>query len=72
MMGGPRPVGNDPRRYTSPIKFKLRELVSQMHDDIDRVDDAQAKELLEVSAEVVSSLIQAFEDYEVKNEAALR
>jgi hypothetical protein len=72
MMGEPRPVGNDPRRYTSPIKFKLRELVSQMRDDVDRVDDEKAKALLEISAEVVSGLMQAFEDYEAKNEAAWR
>lgn len=72
MMGEPRPVGSDPRRYTTPIKMKLRELVSQMRDDIDRVDDDKAKALLETSAEVISGLTQAFEDYEAKNEAAWR
>ena len=72
MMGEPRPIGNDPRRYTTPIKMRLRELASQMRDDVDRVDDEKAKVLLEVSAEVVTGLMQAFEDYEAKNEAAWR
>ena len=72
MMGVPRPVGQDPRRYTTPIKMKLRELASQMRDDLDKVDDEKARALLETSAEVILGLMQAFEDYEAKNEAAWR
>ncbi|OPY26885.1 MAG: hypothetical protein A4E28_02262 [Methanocella sp. PtaU1.Bin125] len=72
MMGVPRPIGQDPRRYTTPIKMKLRELASQMRDDLDKVDDEKARALLETSAEVILGLIQAFEDYEAKNEAAWR
>ncbi|MGA9139990.1 MAG: hypothetical protein WBZ29_07195 [Methanocella sp.] len=72
MMGGPRAIGNDPRRYTTPIKMRLRELADEMRDDVKKVDDEQAKALFETSAEVVSGLMQAFEDYEAKNEAAWR
>jgi hypothetical protein len=72
MMGVPRPTGNDPRRYTSPIKFKLGELANQMREDARKVDDEKAKALLETSAEAVTGLKQAFEDFEAKNEAAWR
>jgi hypothetical protein len=72
MMGVPRPIGNDPRRYTTPIRQKLDELANLMRDDSQKVQDEKAKALLETSAEVVKGLVQAFEDYESKNEAAWR
>jgi hypothetical protein len=72
MMGVPRPIGDDPRRYTTPIRQKLGELANQMRDDSMKVQDEKAKALLETSAEVVKGLVHAFEDYESKNEAAWR
>jgi hypothetical protein len=72
MMGEPRPLGNDPRRYTTPIKFRLGELADQMREDVEKVDDEKAKALLETSAEVLTGLVQAFEDFESLNEAAWR
>ncbi len=72
MMGVPRPIGNDPRRYTGPIRQKLGELAREMRDDSKKVQDERAAALLETGAEVVAGLLQAFEDYEAKNEAAWR
>jgi hypothetical protein len=72
MMGVPRAIGNDPRRYTTPIRQKLGELAGQMRDDSKNVQDEKARALLETSTEVVKGLVQAFEDYESKNEAAWR
>ncbi len=64
MMGGPRIIGNDPRRYTSPIRLRLGELANEMRDGSKKVGDEQAKALLETSAEVVIGLMKAFEDFE--------
>ncbi len=72
MMGSPKPTGNDPRRFTTPIKFKLGELADLMREDIEKVDDKQAKALLETGAETIIGLKKAFEDFEMKNEAAWR
>ncbi len=36
------------------------------------MDEAQLKAMFETSAEVLSGLIKAFDDYEKKNEAAWR
>jgi hypothetical protein len=72
MMGGPRHLGKDPRRYTSPIRLKLGELAKQMRDDSVKVDDEKAKALLETSAGTLIGLMKAFEDYESQSEAAWR
>ncbi len=72
MMGVPRPLGNDPRRYTTPIKFRLGELADQMRDGARKVDDEKAIALLETSAEVMMGVMKAFEDFESQNEAAWR
>jgi hypothetical protein len=71
-MGVPRPIGNDPRRYTAPIREKLREPALEMRDGSKKVQDKKAATLPETGAEVVSGLLQTFEDYEAKNEAAWR
>jgi hypothetical protein len=72
MMGMPKPLGKDPRRYTSPIRLKLGELANQMREDSKKVEDEKAKALLETSAEAVTGVMKAFEDFELQNEAAWR
>jgi hypothetical protein len=63
---------SDPRHHTRKIKAKLDELVTHLREDISKIDDAKAKVMFEVSAEVLSGLSKAYGDYEARNEAAFR
>lgn len=61
---------NDPMVHTSNLKNEISALIAHLRSDVSKIDDASAKALFEVSAEVLSGLQKAFEDYEQKNEAA--
>jgi hypothetical protein len=63
---------SNPVEHTSNIKKQFKELVGHLRNDIERVDDPQAKALFEVSAEVLTGLAKAFTDYEEKTEPAWR
>jgi hypothetical protein len=61
---------SNPAYHTEKIKFEMNTLIQHLRGDVDKVDDPQFKALLETSAEVISGLVKAFNDYEQKNEAA--
>ena len=62
----------NPQHHTQNMKKRLSETVTHLREDIGKVDEPQLKALFETSAEVLSGLIKAFDDYEKKNEAAWR
>jgi hypothetical protein len=61
---------SNPLEHTANIKGELRMLIDHLRKDVERVEDASAKALFEVSAEVLIGLENAFSDYEQKNESA--
>ena len=62
----------DPRHDTQKMKLRLQEMVTPLREDIRKVDEPQLAAMFETSAEVLSGLVKAFDDYEKKNEAAWR
>ena len=63
---------SDPRHQTQKMKARLQEDIAHLHEDIRKVDEPQLKAMFETSAEVLTGLAKAFDDYERKNEAAWR
>ncbi len=67
------PTANgNPRHHVEKMKGQLQETIDHLREDVTKVDDPQFKALFETSAEVLTGLIKAFNDYERKNEAAWR
>jgi hypothetical protein len=62
----------NPKHHTQQMKKRLQENVTHLRQDIDKVGEPQLAAMFETSAEVLSGLIKAFDDYEKKNEAAWR
>jgi uncharacterized membrane-anchored protein YhcB (DUF1043 family) len=62
----------DPRHHTQKMQKKLEEVKQHLREDIEKVDEPQLKAMFETSAEVISGLQKAFQDYEQKNEPAWR
>jgi len=62
----------DPKHHTQKMKHRLQETVTHLREDIRKVDEPQLTAMFETSAEVLSGLVKAFDDYEKKNEAAWR
>lgn len=62
----------NPKHHTQKMKQRLQETVRHLREDIRKVDEPQLAAMFETSAEVLSGLIKAFDDYEKKNEAAWR
>ena len=60
----------NPQHHTQKMKERLKETVTHLRQDIDKVDEPQLKAMFETSAEVLTGLAKALEDYERKNEAA--
>jgi hypothetical protein len=63
---------NDPRYHTQKVGQMMEDLVNHLRQDVDKVDDPQARALFEVSAEVLQGLERAFKDFEAKAEKAWR
>ena len=63
-------ASSNPLEHTANIKKEFKKLSEHLREDVDKVDDPQAKALFEVSAEVIDGLEKAFIDYERKNETA--
>ena len=63
---------SDPRHHTQKMKARLQEDIAHLREDIRKVDEPQLKAMFETSAEVLTGLSKAFDDYERKNEAAWR
>ena len=61
---------SDPRHHTIKIKGMLQDSIEHIRSDIAKVPDARAEALFETSAEVLSGLVKAFDDFEKRNEKA--
>jgi hypothetical protein len=62
----------NPQHHTQKMKERLKETVTHLRQDIDKVDEPQLKAMFETSAEVLTGLVKALDDYEKKNESAWR
>jgi uncharacterized membrane-anchored protein YhcB (DUF1043 family) len=65
-----QPEERNPRHHTQQMQVRLRETIDHLRKDIDKVDEPQLKAMFETSAEVLTGLTKAFQDYERKNESA--
>ena len=63
---------NNPVHHTLKIKARMRQLIEHLRGDVGKVTEPKAQALFETSAEVLTGLVKAFEDYEKKGEAAWR
>ena len=54
------------------MKKRFKETITHLREDIGKVDEPQLKAMFETSAEVLTGLTKAFDNYEKKNEAAWR
>ena len=50
----------------------MRQIIKHLREDVGKVTEAKAQALFETSAEVLTGLVQAFDDYEKKTERAWR
>ena len=50
----------------------MRQIIKHLREDVGKVTEAKAQALFETSAEVLTGLVKAFDDYEKKSEAAWR
>ena len=50
----------------------MLQLIEHLREDVGKVAEPKAQALFETSAEVLSGLVKAFNDYEKKSEAAWR
>jgi len=62
----------NPQHHTQKMKKRLEETITNLRQDIGKVDEPQLAAMFETSAEVLKGLVKAFDDYEKKNEAAWR
>ena len=60
----------DPRHHTQKMQKALADIRNHLREDVQKVDEPQLKAMFETSAEVVTGLVKAFDDYEEKTEAA--
>ena len=62
----------DPIHHTQKIKAQMSQLIEHLRGDVGKVTEPKAQALFETSAEVLTGLVKAFDDYEKKSEAAWR
>ena len=63
---------NNPIHHTEKIKVQMRQLINHLREDVGKITEPKPQALFETSAEVLTGLVKAFDDYEKKNEAAWR
>jgi hypothetical protein len=61
---------NNPIHHTQKIKAQMRQLIDHLREDVGKVTEPKAQALFETSAEVLTGLVKAFDDYEKKGEEA--
>jgi len=61
---------NNPIHHTQKIKVQMRQLIDHLREDVGKVTEPKAQALFETSAEVLTGLVKAFDDYENKSEEA--
>lgn len=60
---------SDPRHHTMKLKQMLNEAVQHSREDVSKVSDPKAQALFETTAEVLTGLTKAYDDFEQKREA---
>jgi len=68
----PSSSDKSPQHHIQKMTKRLQETVTHLREDIGKADEPQLAAMFETSAEVLTGLVKAFEDYEKKNEAAWR
>ena len=66
------PSENNPIHHTQKIKAQMRQLIEHLREDVGKVTEPKAQALFETSAEVLTGLVKAFDDYDQKIEEAWR
>jgi hypothetical protein len=61
---------NNPVNHTQKIKARMGQLIEHLREDVGKVAEPKAQALFETSAEVLTGLVKAFDDYEKKSETA--
>jgi len=61
---------DNPSPYIRQYKHQLDELTHKLREDLQQINEPQARALMETSAEVLQGLYRAFDDYQEKDEAA--
>ena len=61
-----------PVHHTRKLRAKMDELIVHLREDVGKVTEPKAQALFETSAEVLTGLVKAFDDYEKGLEAAWR
>ena len=59
-----------PFHHTQKLKAQMRQMIEHLRKDVGRVTEPKAQALFETSAEVLTGLVKAFDDYEQQSEAA--
>ena len=62
----------DPHHHLKKIAGQLQQLIDHLRSDIEKIDEPRCKAMFETSAEVLSGLQKALNDYETKSESAWR
>ena len=62
----------NPLHHIQRIKARMRQLIEHLREDVGKVTEPKAQALFETSAEVLTGLVKAFDDYEHKSEKAWR
>jgi hypothetical protein len=63
---------NNPIHHTQKIKARMRQLIEHLREDVGKVTEPKVQALFETSAEVLTGLVKAFDDYKKKSERAWR
>jgi hypothetical protein len=63
---------NNPIHHTQRIKARMGQLIEHLREDVGKITEPKAQALFETSAEVLTGLVKAFNDYEKKSEEAWR
>ncbi len=63
---------SDPRHHTLKLKGMLSDVINHAREDVKKVNDPKAQALFETTAEVLTGLRKAFDDFEQKREEAWR
>jgi hypothetical protein len=66
------PLENNPIRHTHKIKAQMHQIINHLREDVGRVTEAKAQALFDTSAEVLTILVEAYDDYEKKGQKAWR
>jgi HD-like signal output (HDOD) protein len=61
---------SDPRHHTANLKKMLTDVINHSREDVKKITDPKAQALFETTAEVLTGLRKAFEDFEQKTEEA--